>query len=97
LTLTATVSGLGFSQAFVATVTAGPAASASLNAGNNQSARVGTAVSTAPSVKVIDQYGNAVPGVSVTFTVTGGGGSVTPGSTTTNAAGVASTAWTMGS
>lgn len=45
-----------------------------LIAGNNQTATVGAAVATAPNVKVVDPYGNAVAGAVVTFAVTGGGG-----------------------
>ena len=47
-----------------------------VNDGNNQSATRGTLVATAPSVIVKDQFGNPVSGVSVTFAVTGGGGSI---------------------
>src|SRR2546426_8744237 len=43
-----------------------------------QSAPAGTAVATPPEVLVRDQHGNPVPGVSVTFGVAAGGGSVNP-------------------
>lgn len=47
-------------------------------------------------VKTIDRYGNAVPGVTVTFTVSSGGGSVSPGTDTADATGDARTSWTLG-
>jgi len=95
-TLSATLSGVG-SVSFSATATAGAAATLARNAGNNQTATVGTAVSVAPSVLATDQFGNPVSGVSVTFAVSGGGGSVTGGTQSTNAGGIATvTSWTMG-
>jgi adhesin/invasin len=105
-TLTATSEGLdGSPITFTATGTAGAAASVALEAGDGQSASAGTAVTTAPSVKVTDSYGNPVAGVDVTFTVTGGDGTVDSGSSTgatsvvvaTGAGGIASVdAWTLG-
>jgi hypothetical protein len=68
-----------------------------INAGNGQSATVGTTVTTPPSV--ILTYTNASPmsGMDVTFTVTSGGGSVTPSTVTTDANGVATvSSWTLG-
>ncbi len=67
-------------------------------AGNNQSARVGTSVATPPSVIVTDATGIPVSGISVTFAVASGGGSVTGAVATTNAQGIASVgSWTLGS
>jgi adhesin/invasin len=69
----------------------------SVNTGNNQTATVGTAVATAPSVRVTDINGNPVAGVSVTFSVAAGGGSVTGATSTTNASGIAAVgSWTLG-
>ncbi len=80
------------------TTTAGAADRILVNAGNGQSATVNTTVTTAPSVVVQDVSGNPVSGVSVTFAVATGGGSiqpVTPG--LTNASGIAAlTSWSMG-
>ncbi len=97
-TLTATSTGLsGSPVTFNATGTVGPASQIALNAGDNQSASAGTAVSIAPSVIVTDAHANPVSGVSVTFAVGTGGGSVTGGSATTNAAGIATVgSWTLG-
>lgn len=47
-------------------------------------------------VGVLDRLGNTVPDVPVTFSITGGGGTVDPASPTTNADGEASTEWTLG-
>lgn len=54
-----------------------------------------TALVTPPKVKVT-QGGVAVAGATVTFTVTSGGGNVSPASALTNASGEASAAWTLG-
>ena len=79
------------------TTVAGPPASIAVNTGNNQTATVGTAVATAPSVVVRDSRSNVCPGVTVTFAATAGGGSVTGASATTNASGIAAVgSWTLG-
>ncbi len=79
------------------TVSAGAAASLAANAGDGQSAVAGSAVATAPSVVVRDASGNPVSGVSVTFAVATGGGSVVGASATTDASGIAAAgSWTLG-
>jgi hypothetical protein len=97
-TLTATVVGLtGSPLTFTVTGTVGAATQITINAGNNQMAMVGTAVVTAPSVLVRDALNNPVSGVSVTFAVASGGGSVTGGIATTNVNGIATVgSWTLG-
>jgi hypothetical protein len=47
-------------------------------------------------VKVLNSAAQPVSGVAVQFAVTAGGGSVSPGSSTTNADGIAWAAWTLG-
>jgi len=64
--------------------------------GDGQSAGVGQALSRSLVVKVVDAAGSAVKGVAVAWTVAGGGGTVNPGSGTTDAQGLASTTWTLG-
>ncbi len=97
---TASVGGLtGSPVGFTATATHGVATTVVKAAGDNQSAVVDSAVAIQPSAKVTDQYGNAVPGVAVQFTVTPAGfGSVSPGTPiTTDALGTATvTRWTLG-
>jgi len=97
-TLIATASGLtGSPVTFTATTVAGPAASILANTGSAQTATVGTAVSTAPSVKVADVNGNAVSGAVVTFAATAGGGAVTGATQTTSSTGIATVGgWTLG-
>ncbi len=61
-----------------------------------QTALAGALVSAPPTVRVNDQTGAPMPGVSVAFTVTGGG-TVQAASAVTNAQGLASsTTWTLG-
>jgi adhesin/invasin len=48
------------------------------------------------SVRVTDAAGNVVPNASVDFAVTAGGGSITPASASTNASGIATATFTMG-
>jgi hypothetical protein len=82
---------------FSATSTAGAAASLAKSTGDNQAGTEGVAVPIAPSVVVKDANGNGTAGVVVTFAVASGGGSVTGGSATTNAVGVATVgSWVLG-
>lgn len=64
--------------------------------GNAQSATVGTALPDSLVVRVQDANGNNVPGVTVSWSVTSGGGSVSPTQATTSASGLARAVWTMG-
>jgi len=97
-TATASVSGLtGSPVPFSATaLTDAPAQIVKLSL-DPQSAIVGSAVSSPPSVRVVDQFGNAVAGVGVTFAGLIGGGSVTGATQTTDALGIAMVgSWTLG-
>jgi adhesin/invasin len=97
-TVRATLSGgIIVTQTAAITVNAAAAASIVVNAGNSQTATVGTAVATAPSVLVRDAFNNGKSGVTVTFVVASGGGSVSGGTPSTNGSGVATiTSWTLG-
>jgi hypothetical protein len=65
--------------------------------GTGQAARVGTQVAIRPAVRVLDQNGQPVEGFEVTFVVTGGGGSVTGATRTTDRDGIARVgSWTLG-
>ena len=68
------------------------------DSGNGQAATVNNAVAIVPVARVVDQYANPLPGIAVTFAVTGGGGSVSPTTAMlTDAAGRARvTSWTLG-
>lgn len=95
-TLNATSTGLT-TVTFTATGTADVPANITKTSTDPQSGTVGSAVASAPAVHVTDQYGNAVPNVTVNFSVTGGGGSTTGAAPTTNASGNAAVgSWTLG-
>ncbi|MFL5561911.1 MAG: Ig-like domain-containing protein [Gemmatimonadaceae bacterium] len=55
-----------------------------------------TGSSRAVTVTLFDQYGNRSTGATVDWKVTAGGGTVTPASSVSDAAGVAGTSWTLG-
>jgi len=66
-------------------------------AGNNQVAAAGTAPAVLPRVLATDASGNPVPGASVTFEVTAGGGALAGAVQLTGADGTATPAtWTLG-
>ena len=91
------MAGAGPSATFNATATAGAAAQIIVVSGNNQSATVNTNVAAAPTVQVLDQYNNPVIGVTATFAVSSGGGSLTFATPATNTGGMASVgSWTLG-
>ncbi|HRP08474.1 MAG TPA: hypothetical protein PLL69_08295, partial [Gemmatimonadales bacterium] len=72
-------------------------ASIAVHAGNQQQAAAGAAVAIAPAVIVRDADGDPVSGVSVTFSVTAGGGALQGGTSTTNSAGIAAvSSWVLG-
>ena len=76
--------------------TAPPSPTFGIVAGDRQETSVCAAVPTVPTVR-FDQGGKAQPGVPVTFKVTAGGGSVTGGDASTDAAGIATVeSWTLG-
>ena len=79
--------------------TAGPAPAARLMmvSPNPQGHWEGGTLGIPPSVRVVDQFGNPVPGVPVTFTVTAGGGRLTNPTVTSGAMGIATVGgWTLG-
>ncbi len=94
-TITATVDGVNGTASILVQQAATTIA---VNDGDGQSGDAGAAVATAPSVKVSDALGNGVQGVSVTFAVASGGGTVVPTTpVTTNSSGIAAvTSWTLG-
>ena len=64
--------------------------------GSGQSAVVNTNLAIAPVVQVQDQFNNPVEGETVSFTVSNGGGSVSPSSATSDSDGKVSFTHTMG-
>lgn len=96
--LLASVSGTGSPVTFAATAVAPVATKIAGFAGNNQTARPDFTVTVPPSVIVTDPAGVPVPGVSVTFAVTAGGGALEGAAATTNVNGIAAvSSWRLGS
>ncbi len=96
-TLSVAVSGLAAPLTVAATAVVGPPANLAKVEGDGQSATIGTAVPVAPAVKVTDAFGNVIAGISVTFTVSAGGGTVTPSSAIADAGGIARLgSWRLG-
>jgi adhesin/invasin len=96
-TVSATIAGQALPS--TATVTVNPAAAATITAVTSTafSVRFGQAVGSLPSVRVLDQFGNGVPGVTVSFTITSGQSTRSPASIATNASGTASlNSWLIG-
>ncbi|WP_192842570.1 MBG domain-containing protein [Algoriphagus sanaruensis] len=79
-------------------ISAGPSALFTRYAGIQQVAAIGTAVTTPPAVRVQDIFGNPISGVSVSFEVTSGGGSIQPTTAVlTDLEGIAAlSSWTLG-
>ncbi|MEO6057086.1 MAG: Ig-like domain repeat protein [Gemmatimonadales bacterium] len=82
---------------FMHTATAGAAAVLEKVSGDGQSAVVGTSLPEPLVVSARDGDGNAVVGLAVAWVGGSGGGSLTPATSLTDAAGRASTQWTLGS
>lgn len=94
--VTFAVAGTAASAVFAGTATPAPADSMAIAGGNNQSAAPGTAERDSIVVLVMDAYGTPVSGTRVAFSVTGGGGSVSPDTAVSDANGHASARWTVG-
>jgi hypothetical protein len=62
----------------------------------SQPGRIGRAVPEAPTVLVLDRFGNPVPGAAVTWDVMVGGGTVGSPTTQTDDSGKATAIWTLG-
>ncbi|MDZ4865334.1 MAG: Ig-like domain-containing protein, partial [Gemmatimonadota bacterium] len=88
-TITATIGGAaGTSLLTVATAGSGPGSVVAASA-TSQGVTVNQLVAALPAVLVSDSASQPLAGVAVTFAVTAGGGSITGGTATTNAAGLA--------
>lgn len=95
--VSAAIAGVATQVNFTATASAGAPASVAIQAGDNQSAVAGAAVTAAPAVLVRDRFNNPVNGTSVFFSVSAGGGAITGAGATTSASGVATVgSWTLG-
>ncbi|MCI0436986.1 MAG: Ig-like domain-containing protein [Gemmatimonadetes bacterium] len=87
----------GASVLFTANVVSGPPALLVLVSGDAQTGTAGASLPAPLVMRVTDSGGNPVAGATVTFTVTGGGGSFSPTSAVTGATGLAQSTWTLGS
>jgi hypothetical protein len=95
-TVTITVSATGYaSTTFVETVTPGSPASISSVSGASQTGTAGTTLPKAIVFKVADQYGNAVPGVSVSFSDSPNHGVFSANPVTTDSSGKATVTYTL--
>jgi hypothetical protein len=95
--LNATAPGATERVVFIALGEVGPADVVEKLQGDGQSATAGLPVPDVPTVRVTDQFGNAVADIAVTFTVATGGGSVGTETATTAANGEADAeSWTLG-
>lgn len=100
LTATGVVSGTTGGTTGGTTVGSLRAAQVVLSAGNGQSGSIGQPLGANVVVKVLDSLGNAVSGTTVTFAQgasNGTGASASPTSIKSDAAGLATTQWTLGS
>jgi len=86
----------GAAVVFRATGAAGPPAGIFAAGGDGQSGPVGAALPASPAVRVADANGNPVAGAAVQWAVSAGGGTVSPAAGTTDDAGLARAAWTLG-
>lgn len=82
---------------FTHTARAGAATILESVSGDGQSALVGTSLPEPLVVRARDGGGNPVPGLAVAWLAGNGGGSLAPATSTTDADGLASTQWTLGS
>ena len=88
-TVTATSANAGVANA-------GIPATMSITAGNGQSSSVTSALPSPMSVKVKDTGGKTVAGVPISFSDGGAGGTLSPGTATTNSSGIATTTYRTG-
>ncbi|MDQ3138779.1 MAG: Ig-like domain-containing protein [Gemmatimonadota bacterium] len=96
-TLIFAASGYATATSTPVSIGVGAPAAVAVSAGDGESARVGTRVSTAPAVVVLDAGGTPLAGVNVVFAVATGGGSVTDPEAVTGADGIAAVgSWRLG-
>ena len=93
-TLTAAVAGVPAAQ-FTASARAGAVSALTVVGGSGQSATAGSTLPTPVQVHARDSFGNSVSDVAITFAASNGG-SFSPATATTDAAGNASAQWTLG-
>jgi hypothetical protein len=95
--LIATASGLTSATSHAFNINPAAPATTAVTGGNNQSGLLSALLGTPLTVLVRDTYGNATPGIAVAWTIASGGGALASASTVTDANGVATNGWTLGS
>jgi hypothetical protein len=95
--LVATTSGLTAATSHTFNINAGAPAAIAIAGGNNQSGLLSVLLGTPLSVLVHDAYGNVTPAISVAWAIASGGGALANSSTLTDANGIATNGWTLGS
>ena len=95
--MTAAVTGLaGSPVSFTASVVAAAASQIAKSSGDAQTATVNTLLPQPITVVVKDTYGNVKSGVTVNWAAVAGGGSTAVASSITDATGIATSGWTIG-
>jgi len=84
-----------FHGAMSETIMPGPAVAVNSLSGNNQKAPAGTALKAQLGVAVVDQYGNGIPGLLVTFNDGGANGTLSASQVTTDVRGRAIVSYTL--
>ena len=96
-TLVATAGSLASATSHAFGINAAAAAAIVVSGGNNQTGPLSELLGTPLAVLVHDAYGNPVPGVNVAWAVVTGSGSLANATTLTDANGIATEGWTLGS
>lgn len=81
---------------FTSTGNADAPSSMVILSGNNQVASPGVTLPQPLRIRVLDEFGNGVPGVAVTFGASAADGTISPPSVLTGADGIAQANWTLG-
>lgn len=95
-TFTARAAVQGLSASFTATAAWPPPAQVQVAGGNGQDGAPAGMLADSLAVKVVSANGRPVPQVQVAWSVAGGGGTMSAATATTNSAGIARVAWTLG-
>lgn len=95
-TFTARAAVQGLTASFTATAAWPPPAQVQVVGGNGQDGAPAGMLPDSLAVRVLSAKGRPVPQVQVAWSVAGGGGTVSAATATTNAAGIARVAWTLG-
>ncbi|MGH7671582.1 MAG: S8 family serine peptidase, partial [Gemmatimonadales bacterium] len=96
-TAQATLAGAsGSPVTFTAAATPGPATQLAIASGDNQTAPAATSLPLPLSARVADSYGNGVSGITVSWSVVSGAGTLSATASQSGTDGVATSQWTLG-